>query len=557
MPDMPESLYLMANALLAESKPDAAVHFITRLLELKPDFFNAYTTLVEILCRLDRTEEALSRCQKAMATFPNNPTLVCATGLALTKLNRTSELISHYQRALACNPNFAEAENNLANALASQGRAEEAIAHYQKALALAPNYADTNSSLLMAHNYLIDQDAKSIYLEHLKYAQRFEAPLRTSHQPHCNDRSLGRRIKVGYVSSDFRKHAVAHFIEPVLRHHDQEKFEIYCYSNSLTEDDTTRRIQTLIGKWRNIARMPDNKAAQLIRDDQIDILVDLNGHSGGNRLPVFARKPAPIQITWIGYPNTTGLSSMDFRITDAYADPPGLTDQYNSEQLIRLPHSFSCYQAPDDCPAVAQLPAHRNGYITFGSFNNLTKITADVIALWARILMTIPDSHLVLKTNALDDTARRQAIQNAFFTYAPFAGRLHLLGHSASTQEHLSHYNGIDVGLDPFPYNGTTTTCDALWMGVPVIVLEGHTHVARVGFSQLNNIGMPELVAHSPEEYLAIATRLATDLDHLAEIRKTLRTTMQNSPLSDAPLLTRNLESAYIEKWEAWCTSNN
>ncbi len=320
-PDMPESLYLMANALLAENKPDDAAHFITRLLESKPDFFNAYPTLVEILYRQDRADVALAICQKAIITYPDNPTLVCATGIALLKLNRTSDLITHYQLALERNPSFAQAENNLANALASLGRAEEAITHYQKAQTLAPNYADTNSSLLMALNYLTHQDAKAIYLEHLKFAQRFETPLLSSVHPHHNDRSADRRIRIGYVSSDFRKHAVAHFIEPVLRNHNRNKFEIFCYSNSLTEDDVTRRIQDYAGTWCNIARLSDDAAARQIRDDKIDILIDLNGHTGGNRLLVFARKPAPIQITWIGYPNTTGLSSMDIRITDEYSDP--------------------------------------------------------------------------------------------------------------------------------------------------------------------------------------------------------------------------------------------
>ena len=551
-PDMPESLFLMGNALLAETKLDAAELFISRLLDSRPDFFNAYTTLVEILCRQNRADEALEICRKAMIAYPDDPTLICATGFALVELKRTSDVVAHYKHALARNPSFAQAENNLANAFTLQGRIEEAISHYQNALALAPTYSTTNSSLLMALNYRIHQDSKAIYFEHRKYSQRFELPLQSSAHHHRNDRSSDRRLNIGYVSSDFRKHAVAHFIEPVLRNHDRNRFSIFCYYNSFTEDDVTRRIQAHAGKWRNIKRLSDDAAARQILDDKIDILIDLNGHTGGNRLLVFARKPAPVQITWIGYPNTTGLSSMDFRITDEYADPAHVTDQYYSEQLIRLPHSFLCYQPPDNCPAVAQLPAHRNDYITFGSFNNLNKITSEVIALWARILESIPNSRLVLKTGALNDPAIRSELQNAFHAHSPLGGRLQLLGHSTSTDEHFAHYNNIDIGLDPFPYNGTTTTCDALWMGVPVITLEGNSHASRVGFSQLSNLGMPEFIAHSPEEYIVIANKTAADLVKLEIIRLGLRNKMKDSPLTDAALLTRNLENVFIEKWEAW-----
>lgn len=556
-PGLPESLYLMGNALLADNEPEDAALFITRLLNNNPDFFNAYTTLVEIFCRLDRSEAALNICQRALATYPENPTLICAAGIALAKLNRTEDLIDHYQRALEQNPDFAQAENNLANALASQGRPAEALLHYQKALTLAPNYADTNSSLLMTLNYLTNQDANSIYLEHLKYAQRFELPLLSSAAPHKNNPSPRRRLKIGYVSSDFRQHAVAHFIEPVLRNHDRAEFEIFCYSNSLREDGITHQLQTYTDTWRNIMRLSDAKAAELIRDDEIDILIDLNGHTSGNRLLVFARKPAPIQITWIGYPNTTGLSSIDYRITDEFADPTGITDLLYSEQLIRLPNSFSCYQPPKDCPDVAQLPAHRNGFLTFGSYNNLTKITPGVISVWARILKAIPDSRLIIKTDALSEAIRRQSLQTSFLSHAELTGRLILLGRSPSSREHFEHYSNIDIALDPFPYNGTTTTCDALWMGVPVITLMGNSHVSRVGFSQLSNLALPQFIADTSDEYISIAVRWSNDLLSLERLREELRTRMKNSPLMDAARLTRNLEDVFMEKWRAWCAEHH
>ena len=549
-PDYPDTFYVMGKALLAEERPDEAVSLIERLLQHKPDFIDAYTTLAEILCRQGKADEALARCRKALSAYPDNPALLCNVGIALRALGRVDETIAHYERVVALKPEFAQAHNNLGNALATQGRTEEAITQYQRAVTLDPSYADSNSSLLMALNYIPRYDAATVYLEHLKFARRYEAPLTASIKPHGNDRSFDRRLRVGYVSSDFREHAVACFVEPVLRQHDRDRFQVFCYSNHHTEDEVTRRIQTNIEGWRSIIRLSDEQAAQQIRDDKIDILVDLNGHTGDNRLLIFARKPAPIQVTWVGYPNTTGLSTMDYRITDAYADPIGLTDDYYTEKIIRLPGSFSCFQPPQDCPEVADLPARHNGYVTFGSFNNLAKVTPEVIALWARVLKAIPRSRLVIKYMALNEQARQQAVRRAFFAHGILDEQLSLLGHSSSKRDHLAQYNSIDIGLDPFPYNGSTTTCDALWMGVPIVTLAGKTHVSRVGVSQLTNLGMTELICHAPEEYVATAVRLAADLDHLGALRKQLRARMTASPLVDAQRFTNNLEKAYLAMWK-------
>jgi len=554
-PGFPEAYYNLGEALCAADRLDEAASCIEQLLEYKPDFYAAYTILTEVLSRKGEAEKALVRCQKALIAHPGNEILICCVGTALSKLGRIEEGITHYQHTLKTKPDFAEAHHNLGNAFATQGKAELAIAHYKQAVVLKPSFADTNSGLLMALNYLPDQDSASIYSAHLEFAKRHEEPLAEFIKPHPYNRSLRRRLRVGYVSSDFRQHAVAHFITPVLEHHNRDQVQVFCYSNHNVEDDVTRRIQTYAECWRKIFGLSDPQVAQQIRDDQIDILIDLGGHSGGyDRLLVFARKPAPIQVTWLGYPNTTGLSAMDYRITDVYADPIGLTDAFYSEQLIRLPETFSCFQPPLDCPDVAELPAWQNGYITFGSFNNFLKLTPEVIALWAKILRAVPNARLMLKSKILDGSVGRRSALELFAAHGIFGEQLELVGHSKSQFDHLDWYNKVDIGLDTFPYNGTTTTCDTLWMGVPVVTLAGNTHVARVGVSQMTNLGMPELIANTLEEYVAIALRLANDLDALDILRKDLRAMMSASPLTNAPLFTRHLEQAYREMWGKWCS---
>lgn len=556
-PDLHEAQYNCGEALCASNRLDEAAACIEQLLKCKPDFFSAYSILTEILSRKGETEQALDRCQSALAAYPGNEVLICCVGTALNKQGKVEEVITHYQHTLEIKPDFAEAHHNLGNAFITQGNLEMGIAHYKQALTLKPSFADTNSGLLMALNYLPGLDSATIYAEHLKYAKRHEAPLAALVKPHPNNRMPGRCLRVGYVSSDFRQHAVAHFIAPVLEHHAHDQVQVFCYSGHNVEDGATRHMQKHADFWRRIFGLSDHQVAQQIRSDQIDILIDLGGHTGGyNRLPVFARKPAPIQVTWLGYPNTTGLSAMDYRITDAYADPVGQSDDFYTEQLIRLPNTFSCFQPSRDCPEVAELPARQNGHITFGSFNNLLKLTPEVIALWAKILRSVPNARLMLKSKILDGTAGRKSTLAMFAAHGITGKQLELVGHSKSQRDHFDWYNQIDIGLDTFPYNGTTTTCDTLWMGVPVVTLAGHSHVARVGVSQMTNLGMPELIANTQEEYHAIALRLAHDLDALDKIRKELRPRMSASPLTNAPLFTLHLELAYREMWEKWCSSD-
>lgn len=309
----------------------------------------------------------------------------------------------------------------------------------------------------------------------------------------------------------------------------------------------TASLQAKSDHWQGIAGRSDADVAGQIGRDGIDILVDLNGQTTHNRLSVFALKPAPVQVTWLGYPNTTGLPAMDYRITDGYADPVGMTEHLHTETLIRLPESFSCYCPPDHAPDVASLPARSNGYLTFGSFNKLAKINHEVIKVWARLLGAIPDARLYLKTWALTEKAMRDKVLGLFAELGVLSDRLVLEGENQSQWDHLEQYGRVDIGLDTFPYNGTTTSCEALWMGVPVITLAGNTHVSRVGVSQMTNLGLTDLVCHSEEDYIAAAVRLSADWEYLETLRQELRSRMRASPLMDAQRFTKSLEHAFLE----------
>jgi predicted O-linked N-acetylglucosamine transferase (SPINDLY family) len=336
-------------------------------------------------------------------------------------------------------------------------------------------------------NYCADIEPTDVLAEHRRWSEQHTASLANDRQPHANSPDPNRRLRIGYLSPDFCRHSVAFFIESLLAAHDRSAFEILCYANVSQTDIITERLQGLADKWRDIVHLSDQQVAELVRADAVDILVDLVGHTVNNRLLVFARKPAPVQISYLGYPNTTGLSTIDYRLTDAWADPPGRADRFHTETLVRLQGGFLCYQPWPGTPEVSPLPALTSGHITFASFNNATKVNPEVIALWSKILRLLPNARLIMKALQLGDIGTRQRFAQLFEQNGVSMERVELLGWASSTAEHLELYNRVDIGLDPFPYNGTTTTCEALWMGVPVIVLAGNTHAARVGVSLLSS----------------------------------------------------------------------
>jgi predicted O-linked N-acetylglucosamine transferase (SPINDLY family) len=364
------------------------------------------------------------------------------------------------------------------------------------------------------------------------------------------NRNSNRRFRVGYVSPDFRNHCQAFFTIPLLSHHDHSQFEIFCYADIVAPDSVTARLKSYTDHWRNIHGLSDAQAAELIRSDKIDVLVDLTMHMKRSHLLVFAHKPAPVQICWLAYPGTTGLTAIEYRLTDPHLDPPGLFDHYYSEESIRLPDTFWCYDPLCSEPTVNDLPALTAGHITFGSLNNSCKLNHGTLELFVRILQIVDHSRLIL---FVGEGSHRDRMRKFLIEHGITADRLAFVPRQ-SRQRYLEQYHQIDIGLDTLPYNGHTTSLDAFWMGVPVATLVGNTVVGRAGLSQLTNLGLTDLIAHTPDQYLDIIMHLAADLPRLSHLRSTLRARMEQSPLMNAPLFTKNIESTYRTLFDRWCT---
>ncbi len=548
-PNFPEAHCNLGNALRDKGQLDEAIAAFRQAVALKPNFPVAHNNLGNAFKDAGKLDAAIASYRQAIALQPDYAEAYSYLGNALRDRGQPDEAIAAHRQAIALKPDYAEAHSNLGNALTDKGELDEAIASYREAIALNPARSDIHGNLLLALNYHPGLDAHLIAEEHRRWNRQHAEPLWSLIQPHSNHRDPERRLRIGYVSPDFREHAVARFLLPLLANHDREAFEISAYAQVLVSDAMTQRLRNHTEVWRSLVGLSDRQAAELIRQDGIDILVDLTGHTAHNRLMVFARKPAPVQVTWLGYPNTTGLEAMDYRLTDALADPPGLTDLHCSEKLIRLARCAWCFK-PDLSPPAA---ARKDGPITFGSFNNFAKVNATTFDLWARILHAVPDSRLLLKSRGLGSVSVCQGARHALEELGIAPGRLELRGYEPHHRGHLALYERTDIALDTSPYHGTTTTCEALWMGVPVVSLAGNTHVSRVGVSLLSNVALPELVATSHEQYIEIATSLAQDLPRLARLRATLRQRMAASPLTDAPRFARDVEAAFRQMWRQWC----
>ncbi|UFS72425.1 tetratricopeptide repeat protein [Geomonas sp. RF6] len=578
-----EAHFNLGCALDRGGDPASALPHFMQAVSLRRDWGEARFNLGCTLARLGKVQEALPQLQAAAAISPANPGIRNNLGLTLSLLGRneeaeaaflealrldpryaqahnnlsvlyerfgrTSEAITAAEGALRLNPAFPEALNSLANALKAQGRAQDALPLYREALRINPQFLKAHSSLLFALNYPAGIPGEAILAEHRAFGDACTRPF----QPHSNDPDPQRKIRLGYLSADFRDHAVARFIEPVLKNHDRSAFQLFCYANVCAPDRHTEYLSRLSEHWRDISHLSDTETERLIRDDGIDILVDLSGHTAGNRLPLFGRKPAPVQVTWIGYPQTTGLSAIDYRITDEICDPIGLTDRLHTERLLRLPGAFTCFEPVPDAPEVGPLPALKTGTVTFGSFNNPAKITPETVALWCTVLRAIPTSRIVVKGYSLADAGTRRRLVELFACEGISSSRLILMGNTPTYAEHLALYRTVDIALDSYPYNGTTTTCEALWMGVPVVSLCGGEHRSRVGATLLSAVGLPFLVAGSAEEFRDAAVSLGGNLEQLGELRASLREMMAASPLLDAPTFARKVEKAFRGIWEEWC----
>jgi predicted O-linked N-acetylglucosamine transferase (SPINDLY family) len=381
--------------------------------------------------------------------------------------------------------------------------------------------------------------------EHKRWARSLPA-VPQLHPKASAPRDPNRPLRIGYMSADFRNHPIAFFLEPLLANHDRNRVHVTCYSDVLTPDAFTRRIQELASEWRSIGGMSDDEVARLIVADRIDILIDLHGHTAGNRLPVFAQKPARVQVSYLGYPATTGLPTNDYRVTDAICDPPGKTDEYYTEKLIRLPNTLACYAPPRDAPPVASAPSISSGNVTFGSFTNLAKISPESIALWARALRSIQNSRLMLMARGADGAQTRARLGATFANHGVQTSQLDIRG-ALGLADYLAAHSQVDVVLDTFPFNGHTTSCHALWMGVPIVTLSGDRFASRLGRSLLENLDLNDLVAESPDQFVTIAENLARDTDRVVSLRAAMRDRMTHSPLMDARALARAFEDAMFK----------
>lgn len=457
-----------------------------------------------------------------------------------------------YRDCAASHPGSAKPLVAIANTLATLWRIEECIAAVDSALQLAPQDSELFSGTLLYHHYAEYPDARALFELHRRYARMVAEKgqfRRVEPYPHARDPE--RRLRIGYVSRNFSRHSVGYFIEPVIARHDRSRYAIYCYYTNPDADETTHRIARNAEVWRHVTAGGDDAFARLIEEDGIDILIDLGGHTEFNRLGVFARKPAPVQITWLGYPDTTGLSTIDYRITDAIADPFPESDDRHTERLLRLAPCFVCYQPPQDSPAVAIRGAQER--IVFGCFNMHYKVNERTIEMWARILHAVPDSRLVLKSMSLEHGQTASRLFERFEAHGVPRSRVDLRPWAAERGDHLTAYSEIDVALDTYPYNGTTTTCEALWMGVPVVTLAGELHMSRVGATLLPAAGLPELVAASADDYVRIAVNLARDAARRLAMRSHMRARLLASPLLDHSSLVSGLERELRAAWKAWC----
>ena len=557
-PEGGETHYNMGITLSELGRAAESVDAYRVALRLKPNHRSALLNLGISLTMTGRVDDAMAHYHEVLRQDPGNVSVTVNLGNLYKDLARLDEAIELYRTALRYEPDDFNAINNLGVALKDSGENEAALDCFRRSLALEPSRAEVHSNLIFTSFFHPAVPPAEIAAEMRRWNAAHEAPLRREWRPHPNDPSPDRRLRVGYVSPDFRDHVVGRTMLPCFEAHDRGRFEFFCYSGTSVADAVTERYRALADGWCDTPHLSDTQLAAQIRHDRIDILVDLALHTAFNRLPAFARKPAPVQIVWLGYPGATGLEAMDYRITDNFLDPPGQDTAGSLERPIRLPGAWCCYLPPEDSPAVSELPAAKQGFITFGSFNNFAKINSSVLEIWVRILKAVKDSRLLLVVRGSNqDRTRRffeeRGIDPARVEFLAYYANPAATDGKPQPPAYLLRYHRTDIALDPFPYNGMTTTSDALWMGVPVIALTGPMTLGRASFSLLSNIGLPELAANSEDEYVRLATDLAHDIPRLTGLRATLRDRMKNSPLLDAPRFARNLEAAYREAWAEWC----
>lgn len=531
-----------ANALLTEGNREQALAVFHRAIAIDPKKAILHYNLGVALMSDPASEDAANAFRKTIELNPDDMFGYINLAAVLRYQGKLEESAQIYAQLLERYPQEAHVHSNLGLTRLNQGRQDEAIEAMRKAVLINPHVPMLYSNLLLSLHYHPDYDSQKLFAEHRVWGEMIEA--RVTPMVHTPRSSASRRLRIGYVSPDFRQHSVAFFIEPILDHHHRRAFEIFCYANQPISDSITHRLRSLSDNWRNILSLPDPVAAEIIRKDEIDILIDLAVHTNANRLELFAHKPAPIQGTYLGYASTTGLRAIDFRLTDAWVDPPGTTDAHHTEKLIRLPDTQWVYRPMPGLPDVSPLPAEQRGHITFGAATNLAKINPDSIAMWSRVLMALPSAILIIKGNGTDNPPTQNYFRQAFLRAGVAEKQIQFQANSP-IREYFDFFSSIDLILDTYPYAGGTTSCHALYMGAPMVTRTGNSSVSRVGASLLHNVGLAELMSDSAEGFVETCLRIASDIPRLSQMRRHLREKMRGSPLMDELRFVRNLEAAY------------
>ena len=546
----PNSVQALANlgrALCKAGQFEPSIAALRRAVALAPNWAEGFIGLGNAFREYGRLDEARQAMERALMITPRNAE-ACANLAVIHQERREVDLaIDLCRKALALRPHLPQALNNLGRSLLDAGLIDEAIASYRESEAIAPS-PTTGSNLLFALHLHPDSDPQSLRDAHSRWNSMYAAALAPTNVSFPNDRNPDRTLRVGFVSPDFHNHPVGRFMRPLLEHHDRRQFQAICYSDSRHRDDTNRRLRAAADTWHDTGALSDDRLANLIRNDRIDILVDLALHTEGNRLLVFARKPAPVQATYLAYCSTSGLATMEYRLTDPYLDPPGSDESIYCERSIRI-QCYWCYAPPAESPPVGPLPALQNGFVTFGCLNSFQKVNGPLLRLWSQILQNVPNSRLMLYSY---EGRHRRRVLDLFAADGIDPARISFVG-PQPTPKYFQQYNAIDIALDTFPYTGGTTTCDALWMGVPVVTRAGRTAVSRGGVSILSNAGLPEYVTLTSQQYIETAVKLALNVERLAALRASLRRHIQNSILMDSPRFAREMERSFRQIWKAWC----
>lgn len=551
-PGHPDLSNAMSLVLLGLGQFDLAVYHAERAAQGRADDAGVLTNLGNALAQKGDNARAIAAYRRALAAGPDPGGTRLGLSHALRMECRFTEAADELKTALARTPDDADLTAALAFLLLKMARVEEAAATARRGLERWPTDQGCAGALAHGLNYMPGASGPEVLAAH----QACGAELARQHpvlwNAYPNSRDPERRLRIGLLSYDLSRHAVAYFIEPFLRHRDRASLEVVCYFTGPREDEVSVRLKGLADGWKHFKSTPHRRVAETIGADAVDVLIELAGFASNNSLPVLAMRPAPVQVNYLGYPSTTGLPGIGHRIVDSTTDPAGY-DSHCSERLTRIDPSFLCYQTPADAPPPRPASSSPSGSVTFGSFNSAPKINRGVIATWARLLREVPGSRLLLKAFEFNDPALAPDMLARFEAEGITRDRIEIVQLLGRYSDHLALYHRVDIALDPFPYNGTTTTFEALQMGVPVVTIRGDRHVSRVSSMILGNIGAPELVATDTEEYLRIARDLAADSGRRSSFHATLRDRLTASPLCDGPAYARRMTSAIREMWRRWC----